>query len=83
MVRWAFPAGQRAARGGGGDFETVLGRACLQGTSLGKARGGSDTEAALVRGGAAPACARERVRGRFLFGVPCSNMIFSKILNKS
>jgi hypothetical protein len=35
-----------------------------------KARGGSDAKAALVRGGAAPALARERVRGRFRFGVP-------------
>jgi hypothetical protein len=47
------PAGRRAARGGGGDFEVVLGRVWPRGTSLRKARGGSDVEAAYdARAGA-------------------------------
>jgi hypothetical protein len=67
----------RTARGArrGEDFETVLGRAWLRGTSLGKARGGSDAEAGGCRR-ARRGCPRERVRGRFLFGVPLFELDF-------
>jgi hypothetical protein len=48
-----------------GDFETVLGRACLRGTSLGKVRGGSDAEAGGCRR-ARRGCAGDAARRRAL-----------------
>jgi hypothetical protein len=70
----ACPAARREEEGRG-DFETILGRAWLRGTSLGKARGGSDAEAGGCRR-ARRGCAWERVRGRFLFGVPLFELDF-------
>jgi hypothetical protein len=52
-----------------GDFETVLGRVWLWGTSLGKARGGSDAEAG--RAGARGATSRSGAEK--LSVCPCLN----------
>jgi hypothetical protein len=72
----------RQARNG----PVVLGRAWLRGTSLGKARGGSDVEAvygahaqALWRAGAWETSRRPEIVSDW----PCSSEIFSKNLNTS
>jgi hypothetical protein len=65
-----------------GDFETVLGRAWLRGTSLGNARGGSDAEALGVgaRGAAARATRRDvTLWRRKTFTVPLFELTFLQI----